>query len=204
MKQNKIIRIEDHSFKTDIIKALTDALFEDPAFVWLYRPDTYKKMSWLNHYYYNVAYQYREIYTTKNKVLGASLWLPPGQVITFSDLLKNGLFAAPFNLGLRGSIKSLKALVKNEKYKKKFAPEKFWYLFSLGLIPDARGQGLGEKLLRPVFDKADEKQECCYCESSNSKNISFYQRMGFKIQHQETVDGLPDSPVVYYLLRKPQ
>lgn len=53
-------------------------------------------------------------------------------------------------------------------------------VFFLGLKPSARGKGIGQDLLKPVLDYADKNQIPCYLLSSNSRNISFYERQGFE------------------------
>ena len=52
-------------------------------------------------------------------------------------------------------------------------------VFFLGLKPSARGKGIGQDLLKPVLNYADENQVPCYLVSSNTRNISFYERHGF-------------------------
>ncbi|MBW4512790.1 MAG: GNAT family N-acetyltransferase [Scytonematopsis contorta HA4267-MV1] len=53
-------------------------------------------------------------------------------------------------------------------------------VFFLGLKPEARGKGIGGTLLNPVLNYADTKQVACYLVSSNQRNVSFYERQGFK------------------------
>jgi ribosomal protein S18 acetylase RimI-like enzyme len=53
-------------------------------------------------------------------------------------------------------------------------------VFFLGLKPSARGKGIGQDLIKPVLDYADQNQLPCYLVSSNSRNISFYERHGFE------------------------
>ncbi len=53
-------------------------------------------------------------------------------------------------------------------------------VFFIGLKPEARGQGIGKNLIKPVLDYTDTKQLGCYLVSSNSRNISFYERHGFQ------------------------
>lgn len=54
--------------------------------------------------------------------------------------------------------------------------EVFW----LALLPEARRQGLGGSLLQSVLQHADANQVGCYLVSSNPRNISFYERYGFR------------------------
>ena len=53
-------------------------------------------------------------------------------------------------------------------------------VFFIGLKPEARGKGVGESLLKPVLNYADTTKFPCYLVSSNSRNISFYERYGFQ------------------------
>jgi ribosomal protein S18 acetylase RimI-like enzyme len=53
-------------------------------------------------------------------------------------------------------------------------------VFFIALKPEARGKGIGESLLKPVLNYADTEKFDCYLVSSNSRNISFYQRYGFQ------------------------
>lgn len=50
----------------------------------------------------------------------------------------------------------------------------------IGLVPEARGQGLGGQLLQPAIAAADAQQVGSYLVSSNHRNLSFYQRHGFQ------------------------
>jgi ribosomal protein S18 acetylase RimI-like enzyme len=53
-------------------------------------------------------------------------------------------------------------------------------VFFLGLKPSARGQGIGQNLLKPVLEYADKNQQSCYLVSSTPRNFSFYERHGFE------------------------
>jgi ribosomal protein S18 acetylase RimI-like enzyme len=50
----------------------------------------------------------------------------------------------------------------------------------IALKPKSRGKGIGESLLKPVLNYADTKKFGCYLASSNYRNISFYERYGFR------------------------
>lgn len=204
MKTSKVILGNDPLKKAEIIDVFTQALSGDPAFIWLYQPHIYKSVKWISTFYYNICFPSNHVYVTEGKVLGGSMWVPPGKEISFSDLVKNGLLGAPFHLGPMGAYLTLMAFIKNESYKKKFAPEHHWFLADLGLIPEARGKGIGKLLLEPVLNKADDANEHCYCESSNPKNLSFYKRMGFEVIHTENVNKSASAPPVFYQLRKPR
>ena len=56
-----------------------------------------------------------------------------------------------------------------------------FYLAVLGAADAARGQGLGSALLRRVLDTCDAEGTVAHLESSNSRNVSLYERHGFEV-----------------------
>ena len=50
----------------------------------------------------------------------------------------------------------------------------------IALVPEARGKGNGRDLISPVLNHVNEQQVGCYLVSSNPRNISFYERQGFR------------------------
>jgi GNAT superfamily N-acetyltransferase len=57
--------------------------------------------------------------------------------------------------------------------------EPHWYLEALGAVPEARGTGVGKRVVQPVLDACDDARLPAYLESSNPRNWSFYERLGF-------------------------
>jgi GNAT superfamily N-acetyltransferase len=59
------------------------------------------------------------------------------------------------------------------------ALENAWYLSILGVHPDARGQGLAQRLLAPTLARADAAGASCFLETFNPLSLPFYARLGF-------------------------
>lgn len=57
--------------------------------------------------------------------------------------------------------------------------ERHWYLAAVGTRPGAQGQGSALRVLTPVLAEADELGVGAYLESSNVRNVAFYERLGF-------------------------
>ncbi|MFT3728915.1 MAG: GNAT family N-acetyltransferase [Terricaulis sp.] len=55
-----------------------------------------------------------------------------------------------------------------------------WYLWALGVDPRYQGRGIGAALLRHTLAHIDQRHEMAYLESSDPKNVPFYQRHGFE------------------------
>jgi ribosomal protein S18 acetylase RimI-like enzyme len=85
---------------------------------------------------------------------------------------------------------------------KKHPAERHWYISIIAVNPAAQGRGLGGRLLEPLEARADAAQEALYLESTNPKNLTFYERHGFRCI--EEFQPLKGSPVVWRMLRKPR
>jgi len=75
-----------------------------------------------------------------------------------------------------------------------------WYLSAIGTHPDARGQGGASRLLAARLEVCDQEGLEAYLESSNPNNLPLYERHGFEILRQITVD---DSPPLWLMTRSP-
>jgi ribosomal protein S18 acetylase RimI-like enzyme len=74
-----------------------------------------------------------------------------------------------------------------------------FYLFVLGTT--TKGHGIGSDLLRPVLDRCDADGLPAYLESSNSRNVGFYERHGFQVQWEERPSD--DGPLLRGMWRVP-
>jgi ribosomal protein S18 acetylase RimI-like enzyme len=59
--------------------------------------------------------------------------------------------------------------------------EPHWYLPVVAADPNWIGQGLGALLMKHALRRCDEEGIAAYLESSNPRNISLYERHGFRI-----------------------
>ena len=56
-----------------------------------------------------------------------------------------------------------------------------FYLGEIGTSTAAQSQGLGSQLMREVLDRCDRQGLGAYLESSNIRNVPFYERHGFTV-----------------------
>ena len=56
-----------------------------------------------------------------------------------------------------------------------------WYLAWLGVDIALQGRGLGATLMRPCLDVVDSHQLPSYLDSTNPRNVPFYQRFGYEV-----------------------
>ena len=74
--------------------------------------------------------------------------------------------------------------------------EPHWYLFAIGVDPLRQGEGLGSILLEHALPKCDADGKLAYLESSNPRNVPFYQRHGFEVMRVIQVGTSPTSTLM--------
>ncbi len=69
--------------------------------------------------------------------------------------------------------------------------EAHFYLPFIGVAPEWQGRGHGNVVMQPVLDLCDRHRLPAYLESSNPRNIPFYERLGFVVTAEFAADGGP-------------
>lgn len=67
--------------------------------------------------------------------------------------------------------------------------EPHFYLFVLGTDSTTQNRGLGSRVIGEVLDRCDRQGLPAYLESSNIRNVPFYERHGFRVQHEVDLGG---------------
>jgi ribosomal protein S18 acetylase RimI-like enzyme len=79
--------------------------------------------------------------------------------------------------------------------------EPHFYLLGLGTRPEAQGRGLGGTVVADVLRRCDAQALPAYLESSNIRNVPFYERLGFEVVVEVE---LPEGPVMRPMWRAPR
>jgi GNAT superfamily N-acetyltransferase len=125
---------------------------------------------------------------------GVALWLPPGVTADEAEL------ASIMDRTARAEIKQDLAQVL-ERMAGFHPKEAHWYLPLIGVDPSRQGQRLGERLMAHALARCDADGLPAYLESSNPRNIPFYERQGFEALGQIQVRS---SPTIVPMLRRPR
>jgi ribosomal protein S18 acetylase RimI-like enzyme len=88
-----------------------------------------------------------------------------------------------------------------EQMAKYHPTEPHWYLATIGVDPARQGEGHGDALMAYALAKCDRDNAPAYLESSNPRNLSFYQRHGFEPLGAIQVGS---SPTLVPMLRRPR
>lgn len=59
------------------------------------------------------------------------------------------------------------------------------HLGPIGVAPDAQGQGIGTALMHRYIEHLKQEQIAGYLETDQPKNVEFYKKFGFAVQHEE-------------------
>lgn len=189
-----IVKIAQESDKTTVLDALKLAFVADPATRWVW-PDTQKYLSNFSSFakaFGGKAFAYERAYYIGN-YSGAALWLPPNvhpDVDQLIELLQSSGSNEAKNDGPEVF----------EKMSSYHPNEPHWYLPLLGVDPLYHGKGLGSALIQHSIAVCNLDENFAYLESSNPKNIPFYERHGFELLGKIQVNT---SPPIFPMLRKP-
>jgi len=122
---------------------------------------------------------------------GVALWLPPG--VEPDEAEMDAVMAGALRPEIAEDIGGVL-----EGMAEHHPREPHWYLPLIAADPNWIGQGLGARLMKHALRRCDEQGVAAYLESSNPRNISLYQRHGFKITGRIQSGS---SPVMTPMLR---
>lgn len=104
----------------------------------------------------------------------AALWLPPGVEPDDAEMgaLMEGTLRPEIAEDIGAVLKGMSEYHPREPH---------WYLPLIAADPNWIGRGHGAALMKHALQRCDEQGIAAYLESSNPRNISLYERHGFRI-----------------------
>lgn len=190
-----IVKTATESDEVAVIDALRLAFVADPATRWVW-PDPQKYLSHFSSFakaFGGKAFAYGCAHYVGN-YSGAALWLPPDVHPDVDQLiaLLQSSGSDEANKDGPGVFEKMSSYHPNEPH---------WYLPLLGVDPLHHGKGLGSALMQHAIVTCDLDKISAYLESSNPKNVPFYERHGFELLGTIQVNT---SPPIFPMLRKPR
>jgi len=125
---------------------------------------------------------------------GAALWLPPGVEPDEAELtaIVERTVDTSRQSDLYGLIQQMG----------QYHPQTpHWYLPFVGVEPMQQNRGLGARLLWPILERCDQERLPVYLESTNPRNVPFYESLGFR---RAGMIQSGTSPQIVPMLREPQ
>jgi ribosomal protein S18 acetylase RimI-like enzyme len=179
-----------------VVRALVRGFDADPVANYLLRQDAGRARAFRT--FFDVAFRRLTLPTNEAWMSSdghaAALWTPPKGW--------NTLRAWPNVFGLArcvGFSRLPHVLRAVGRVQDEHPREPHWYLFSIGVEPEAQGRGLGSALLRAVLSRCDAQREPAYLEASSEDNARVYSRHGFRVLKE--VPLAPGAPIVRLMWR---
>jgi ribosomal protein S18 acetylase RimI-like enzyme len=183
--------------------ALARAFSPDPMFTWIF-PDPEKRPRSLRRFL-RVPLEFGRRYgrvTQSHDGMAVAIWIPPGRTMSAGGMVRSGILAAPFRVGFRPFATFMGALEVMERIHKKHVPEPHLYLAIVAVDPELQGRGLGSALVTEGLMQADRANCTSYLETSERRNLAFYERQGFAVVETATLgDG---GPPAWAMRREPR
>jgi GNAT superfamily N-acetyltransferase len=186
--------------KERIIELLSECVETNKSVNWIVKQDA-KKQERIRHlmdYSFDACIDLEEIYLTpdQNGVI----------ICTMSDdklpFLEEAYLTARFVLKVTG-IDGVGKALRREEYVNSFHPHdhEFIYIWFIAVDKTMQGKGIGAKMMQEIIDKSNRENVPIYVETSEERNLKFYQKHGFEVYHvsDEEIFGFK----LYFLRRLP-
>ena len=161
---------------------LERAFSTDPMFTWIFPEPLRRSRSLrrLNRVPLEYGLRYGRV-TESNEGRAVAVWIPPGRTMAIVGMVRSGMLAVPFHVGFGAFGKFIGANEAMGKIHNREVPEPHYYLLVVGVDPSLQGRGIGTALVREGLVAADKASVPCYLETSEERNLAFYQRHGFVV-----------------------
>ena len=143
-------------------------------------------------WFFNLKYFYSRalIYSDSPDCNAWLLWVPPGcKGVSVIDFLRYGGIRLTLKLGLP----AMKRIMHYEDYSASVrlnaTDGREWYWYNLVVRPEAQGQHLVGKLLRPMLEYCEQNGRQAYLETHSEKNVGIYRHFGFEVVSNGTIPG---------------
>lgn len=116
-------------------------------------------------------------------VLNAAEW--PNCQLSMSEKLRTApVMIRVAGCGLPRSLKMVSVWAKHDPQ------ERHWHLGPIGVHPELQGRGVGKALLASFLKTVDEQSSPGYLETDVDRNVTLYEKFGFKVIAQEEINGV--------------
>ena len=171
-----------HAVRDDLTQleaSLADAFAEDPMMAWMY-PDRETRQQFVSDFMrvvLDIGFPHGHVYTVGSNA-GGAVWGPP-DIELLDDVAVTQLFSLlGEQLGPRAEEVGggLISIAEHHPH-----DEPHFYLLLLGTAQPHQGKGTGSTLISEILDRCDRQGFGAYLESSNGRNVPFYERHGFRV-----------------------
>ena len=201
-RKTSVAVVEGHGGDGNTIGAMIGRAFaDDPVNQWVFgRGSMIPTFAVLARYIYIPTGFCHIARDPQGQPLGATMWMlgkPREQPGMWLELRVGGTMLVSAGLGAMQRGFALSKAFDAAKPKQPYA-----YLFTVGVVPEAQGQGIGGQLLRAGLEHVDAAGLPCYLESTKQSNNALYRHFGFE---ELPALAMPEGcPPVWPMLRPAQ
>jgi GNAT superfamily N-acetyltransferase len=177
-----------------VASALAVAFTDDPVFCWMWPDEDVRPVATRTFFdiVVDILAPHDDAWITAAgvrgaRVSGAALWVPAGQA-PMSDRRAEAFADELAELCAPHGDRVLELIGLMDGHHPRQPHEYLWFL---GVVPAARGRGLGSALITPVLERADEAGHPAYLEATSPRNRALYERHGFRAGAPFAVAGGP-------------
>jgi len=179
-----------HALRADlptIVDVWVDAFADDPYFRWI-QPDDDKWPAFFTAWVtFILGLTFERGHTfIADPPDAAVAWIPPDlQFATPDDVARGQRIIAEH----AGETRAQEAFDTIAAARASFLEEPHWTLQYIGVRQAKQGTGLGVAAVAPGLARCDNDGLPCSLVSSNTRNVSFYERLGFRVAADVDVPG---------------
>ncbi|WP_405752045.1 GNAT family N-acetyltransferase [Streptomyces sp. NBC_00012] len=161
---------------------LASAYAEDPVWSWLMPHNRDRRLRLLFTAHLAQQVPAGRVWTDPDRTV-AAVWAEPGKwKLPVTYLLRN---AGPLLRATGARLPRTAGRLFAMEHRHPAGPE-HWYVEYIGTRADARGTGRGARVLGGLLEQADADGRPVFLESSNRRNLTFYQRHDFAVHEEMT------------------
>jgi len=133
---------------------------------------------------------YGEVYAISSNLEGLAVWVPSDKI----HMTQWRMFrAGGFSLYLKAGNNVISRLNSIEDYvfsiHRRHADFPHWHLSPIAVDLSFQGKGYARTLLKAMLTRIDQEELPCFLETQSEKNVSIYQRYGFKVVERGVIPG---------------
>jgi len=185
-------------------QVIAQAFMDDPliAFVLPRRKSRLKALLAFFRVYGEISIRNGRGYGVGEPLQGVAYWKSPSQG-NISLPLKSLKIFIPllFTTYPVGYFRAKPAFRQLDALHAKHAQEQHYYLDNIGVLAEARTQGLASRLIQPVLEKVDAEGAAAYTDTFTQANVPVYEHFGFECVEESPVEGT--GLTIWALKREP-
>ncbi len=180
-----------HALRRDlpaVVEVWVEAFAGDPYLRWIQPDDTRWPAfgrAWMT-FISDLLFERGHTYLTDRSEVAVA-WVPPDVALVGPDDIARGRSIIAEHAGETRADEALTAIMAARSHA---LDEPHWTLQYIGVRPGHQGSGLGAAAVEPILAVCDAESLPCGLVSTNPRNVSFYERHGFRVASEvETADG---------------